>query len=329
MRKYLITLMLCVLLSPSSYAASTASKPYVMKVTLLGTGNPIPSAQRFGPSTLVEAGGHYLLFDVGRGSIIRLWQLKAPINKITDVFLTHYHSDHINGLSDFWMTGWMPLPPVSPSRTTPLHLYGPTGIKNIANGLTETFKDNTRIHIEDEHLPPEGIKLVVTEFTEGEHLVYQKYGIRVTSFKNDHGKFIHPSVGYKIQYKGKTVVISGDTRKSQTVINEAKGADLLVHEVAAVRDGLLQKHPNLRAIFEHHINPRQAGEVFTEAKPKLAAFTHVALLGTKDFPKLSVDELIAMTRETYKGPLVVGEDLMSFEIGDSVKVMPWKGEMNK
>ena len=79
-----------------------------IKVTLLGTGRPDPVVDRFGPSTLVEAGGETLLFDVGRGASQRLWQLKIPLSKVTTVFLTHLHSDHVVGLPDLWLTGWLP-----------------------------------------------------------------------------------------------------------------------------------------------------------------------------------------------------------------------------
>jgi ribonuclease Z len=324
MKKIISTLALCVALSPSLYASEAKSEPYVMKVTLLGTGTPNPSPDRFGPSTLVQANGQNLLFDAGRGNTIRLWQLKVPLGKVHDVFLTHFHSDHLNGLSDLWMTGW--LGPVYANRKVPLSLYGPIGTKNLASGLEQAFINNTEVRIVDENLPSEAIKINAKEFDEGEGVVYQKDGVRVTSFKNDHGAEIHPSVGYKIQYKGKSVVISGDTRKSDVVIKQATGVDLLIHEVAAARGGLVKKMPHIQPILDHHTTPIEAGEVFSAAKPKLAVYSHFVLLASKDFPRMTAKEVESMTRETYRGPLAMGEDLMSFEIGETVKIVPWIGK---
>ncbi len=94
------------------------------RVTLLGTGNPYPSPERFGPSALVEAGGQRLLVDAGRGATIRLWQLKIPISAIDRLLLTHYHSDHTNGVPDLWLTGWLP-PVWAGARKTAFRVIGP------------------------------------------------------------------------------------------------------------------------------------------------------------------------------------------------------------
>ncbi|MGZ5134085.1 MAG: MBL fold metallo-hydrolase [Flavitalea sp.] len=96
-----------------------------IKVTLLGTGTPQPSIERFGASTLIEAGGNYFLFDCGRGATQRLWQQKIPIGKINTLFLTHLHSDHIVGIPDLWLLGLMP--GAFGNRKKPFELYGPAG----------------------------------------------------------------------------------------------------------------------------------------------------------------------------------------------------------
>ena len=103
------------------------------KVTLLGTGSPIPKADRFGPSTLVEAGDQKLLFDAGRGVPIRLAQIKVSLGKLNAVFITHYHSDHTSGLSDVWLSGWLPAPWAG--RNTPFRLIGPVGAKALMSNL--------------------------------------------------------------------------------------------------------------------------------------------------------------------------------------------------
>jgi len=94
------------------------------RVTLLGTGVPIPSPDRFGPSTLVEAGDQKFLIDAGRGATIRLYQLKIPIGRIDVQLLTHYHSDHTSCLPDVWLTGW--LESHFGTRKMPYKVIGPT-----------------------------------------------------------------------------------------------------------------------------------------------------------------------------------------------------------
>lgn len=293
-----------------------------MRVTLLGTGTPNPTLDRFGPSTLVQAGGLNLLFDAGRGNTVRLWQLKVPLGKIDQVFLTHFHSDHVNGLSDLWMTGW--LPPVYAGRKTPLGITGPTGLKALTDGLTAAFANNTAVRIADERLPAEGARFAVTEFAETGGVVFDRDGVRVTAFANQHGEAIHPSVGYRIDFDGKSVVISGDTRKSDAVIEQSKGVDLLVHEVAAARPELLAENPHLQPIYDHHTSPSAAGDVFAAARPKMAVYTHYVLLANSKHPPMKPDDILKETRTTYDGPLTLGEDLMAFEIADAVKVIPWE-----
>ena len=114
-------------------------------------------------------------------------------------------------------------------------------------------------------------------------------------------------------------MLSGDTRFNQNVIRYAAGADLLIHEVATARPELMTQD-YIRRIIAHHTTPRQAGTVFARTQPKLAAFIHLVLLRSEKIPPATIDELLAETRETYSGPLEVGEDLMSFEIGDTIKV---------
>ena len=113
-------------------------------------------------------------------------------------------------------------------------------------------------------------------------------------------------------------MISGDTRFNENVIKYGTGADVLVHEVAAVRPELL-KDQQVQRVMAHHTSPQEAGTVFTRAHPKLAVYTHLTLLARPPIPAISFDEVIAQTRETYAGPIEVGEDLMTIDIDDSGK----------
>jgi len=294
----------------------TAS-PQSIKVTLLGTGTPDPVIQRFGPSTLVEAGSEKMLFDCGRGATLRLWQLHHPLSDLTAVFFTHLHSDHIVGFPDLWLTGW--LPPPFGHRTGPMHVYGPVGTAQMILYLKKAYQADIRIRTADEKLPLAGVAIVTKEITEG--VAYEKNGVKVTAFNVDHGEFIKPAFGYRIDYQGRSIVLSGDTRFSENLIRFSKGTDVLFHEVGVAKAETLSTSEAARRIIGHHTSPEDAGKVFDRVKPKLAVYTHIVMLSTD--PAIgapTVDDLVSRTRETYSGPLEVGEDLMSVEVGDKITV---------
>jgi len=235
------------------------------------------------------------------------------MTKIDALFLTHYHSDHTLGIPDLWLTGWL-----GNSRKEPFRVIGPVGAKSLMANLESAYALDIKIRLEDEKLPPQGIATVVEEF-EKDGVVYDRDGVKVIAFTVDHGAAIKPAVGYRIEYKGRVVVISGDTRYNQNVIKYGTGVDVLIHEVCIARPELLA-NAYYQRVVDHHTSPREAGQVFSLAKPKLAVYSHLVFLGNDKVPRATVDDIVAGTRETYSGPLQVGEDLMSFEIGDTVIV---------
>lgn len=321
--KRLFLLPLLAVLAIQSSSIVSAEEPAIpdITVTLLGTGSPIPEPgklsastpkDRMNATTLVRAGSEVLLFDAGRGVVDRLSQAGVHGRDVTAVFLTHFHSDHVVGLPDLWLTSRLRL--AWGGRTAALDIHGPVGVKNLVAGLAAAYSADTAMR------PDKAIELVPHEQT-GDGVVFERNGVKVTMFKVEHGE-AKEAVGYRIDYKGRSVLLSGDTKYDENVIKYGQGVDLLVHEVVAVKPALLEKAPQLKFIFQHHTSPQQCGEVFTKTKPKMAVYSHIVLLGAPAFaipvPAPSVDELIAQTRETYSGPLVSGYDLMSFEIGDSV-----------
>ena len=286
------------------------------RVTLLGTGTPAPRPDRFGPSTLIEAGDQKLLIDAGRGATIRLYQLGVPLGRIDALLLTHYHSDHTVGIPDLWLTGW--LQSHYATRTKPFRIIGPTGAKDLVSNLQSAFALDIKIRIADEQLAAEGAAVGVEEF-DRDGVVYDASGLRVIAFEVDHGVAIKPAFGYRVEYEGRVVVISGDTRYNENVVKYGAGANLLIHEVAMARPELMSE-AYVQRIMAHHTTAREAGMVFARTKPKLAAYTHLVFLSSQRVPPASVDDLVAETRQTYSGPLEVGEDLMSFKIGKTIGV---------
>src|SRR5450631_1069987 len=137
---------------------SQAATGQQIKVTLLGTGAPEPVMNRFGPSTLVEAGGKKFLFDAGRGALQRLTQVNTKWGDVEGLFLTHLHSDHVVGFPDLWLTGW--LPPAFGHRTEPMHVYGPAGTDQMILHLKEAYAADIQIRTTDEKLPAAGVSIV-------------------------------------------------------------------------------------------------------------------------------------------------------------------------
>src|SRR4029077_7788285 len=282
----------------------------IFRVTLLGTGAPPPVLNRFGPSTLVEAGRKKFIFDAVRGAMQRLHQLGIPFADISGIFLTHHHSDHVVGFPDLWLTGWIGRP--WGKRNVPLPVWGPEGTKEMMEYLPKAFAVDIRVR--SHNYPVEGIKLLPTEITEGS--VFDQDGVKVTAFKVDHFAEKLPAYGYRIDYRGRSAVLSGDTTFNENLIEHARGADLLVHEVTAVSGNAAENAQQLKRISANHTTPEQAAVVFSRAQPKLAVYNHLLLFGGA-----KADDLIPATRKNYSGPLLVGEDLMQIEIGEKVEVV--------
>jgi ribonuclease Z len=240
-----------------------------------------------------------------------------PLSEVDGVFITHFHHDHISGLADLWLTGW--LPPAFGRRTWPLAIWGPEGMSDITEGLKAAYKRDIDIRVPDENLPREAADFVVTEFSE-DGVVFDRDGVTVRAFAVDHGELIKPAVGYRIDYAGRSVLISGDTRYDEDIARMGEGVDVLIHEVVTGRPELYDQYPELIRIRDHHTTPEEVGRIFAMAEPRLAVYTHLVNLSAPGIPVVGNEELIEETRRTYDGPLVVGHDLMGIEIGDAIAV---------
>ncbi|HEY2377987.1 MAG TPA: MBL fold metallo-hydrolase [Gemmatimonadaceae bacterium] len=298
----LFTVLAVLARGPALDAQNTTSRNF--RVTLLGTGSPALSVTRFGPSILVEAGDQMLVFDAGRGAAQRLAQLDVSLDRIDAVFLTHLHSDHVVGLPDLWLSGW-----ILTRRSRPWELLGPTGTEAMAAHLAQAFAFDIDIRIKDGRQDPRGARLAARDIQPG--VVYERGGVKVTAFLVDHG-LVAPAFGYRVDYDRRTVVLSGDTRFSPDLIAIARGADLLVHEVALAPVDVNPSAPYYRA-FAHHTTPEQAAEVFTRARPALAVYSHIVVFGDSE-----ESAIIDRTRRGYAGPVLLGHDLMSVAVGDTL-----------
>ena len=282
-------------------------------VTLLGTSSPSPSIERFGMSTLVEAGEHRLLFDCGRGAIQRLLQLGPDYPRVDRLFLTHLHSDHIVGIPDLWLTAWIM------GRRTAFKVWGPDGTTDMMGHLERAYEADIHIRRDlDELLPQSGIDIEARDIAEG--FEYTLGDVRVVVFDVDH-RPVTPAFGYRIEYKGKVVVLSGDTRPCDNLVKYGQGADLLIHEIIApeafLKRATQMTEHHRQAVIEHHTTPMQAGEIFSRINPKLAVYSHVIGGPIPGYE----EEILDGTASTYSGEVAIGYDLTRIEVGDEVRIV--------
>ena len=273
-----------------------------LKVSLLGTGNPTPQIERFSAGILVEAGARKMLFDSGRGGTIRMAQLAIPPGDVNPLFLTHLHSDHVVGIPDLWLTGWLR------GRDVPFRVFGPRGTEEMMRHLDQAYKADIRIRLSGGNRSLEGVVILARDIEEG--VVYEEGGVKVTAFEVDHGRTT-PAYGYRVDYGGRSVVLSGDTAYSENLIRFSQGVDLLIHEVSLPGTG-----PGAGGVS--HTTPEDAGKIFTRVKPRMAVYSHIIP------PSAPAEEFINGTRKTYTGPLEMGEDLMTIEVGDEIRVRRFK-----
>jgi ribonuclease Z len=273
------------------------------KVTLLGTGHPSPRMDRFGPSTLIEAAGQKILFDCGRGTMQRAYQVHQQTRDYDKLFLTHLHSDHTTGIPDLWITG-----AIMGRHNNPLRVWGPRGTSSMVSYLEKAFAVDLKLRAR------RGIEIEAADVDEG--FVYKEDGFRVEPFRVNHVDHFsdEPSLGYRLRYGGRSVVLSGDTRFCENLIRYSSGVDLLIHEVAAAPLGADLSN-DTRYVLSLHTQPEECGRLFSRVNPRLAVYTHVIqCLG------VSLEEMMERTRREYGGSVVFGEDLMRIEVGESVKV---------
>lgn len=302
-----------------------ADLPDGLHVALCGTGSPLPDPGRAGACTVVIAGSRVFVVDSGEGGARNISLMGIPNGKIDGVFLTHFHSDHIDGLGPMMLLRW-----TGASATSPLPIYGPPGVDRIVAGFDAGYKIDAgyrTAHHGPRIAPPSGTGGVAKPFaippvgSNDRVLIYAADGLRVTAFRVDHGP-VDPAVGYRFDYKGRSVVISGDTAASPALVEAARGADLLLHEglqpklVALMTAALTKRNIGntaqiTRDILSYHASPELVATEAQSAKVRFLVFTHII----PQAPSRSIYEAwLGSARRLYDGPIVVGEDGMMFSL---------------
>lgn len=292
-----------------------------LHVVLCGTGSPIADPSRASSCTAVLAAGRLFLVDVGPGAWenIALWQM--PRAHLRAVFLTHFHSDHIGDLGETVVQSWIS------GRREPLVVFGPPGVGDVVDGFNAAYAADARYRVAHhgaEVLPPLGARAEPATFTAtaGEMVtVFDADGLTVRAFRVDHDP-VDPAVGYRFDYAGRSVVISGDTDYTADMIEPARGADLIVHEALAkhiiegvsaalTRRGDARLARLTRDILDYHASPVEAATVAREAGARMLALTHLV----PPVPNRFVARIFLQgTADAWDGPIVLGEDGMYFHL---------------
>ena len=282
----------------------------VMRVIILGSGTPRPDIERFSQSILIEVNNEKLLFDSGRGATIRLNQANIPLKEIKKIFLTHLHSDHIIGLSDIIMTGWIY------QRDGVLNIYGPKGTIGLVDNLKKAYSEDILIRtVPPENHSLEGLKTKVIEIEEG--LIYQKEKLKVYAIRVDHGGGVKNAFGYKIVNDDQSIVISGDTNYSSNLIKHAKYCDVLIHEIASAPEKLIKKNPKIQGLMNYHTTPDEMAMVIESIKPRLTILTHVLALGGVS-EKNIVKKIKNLNKKSYK--IIMAYDLMAIDVKKDIQI---------
>ncbi|HEY0107394.1 MAG TPA: MBL fold metallo-hydrolase [Rhizomicrobium sp.] len=257
-----------------------------LSVLLVGTGTPLPDASRAGPSTLIAAGPHLYLVDAGVDAARNLQLWKVPLNRIEAVLITHLHSDHIGGLAEIRLQSWVA------GRRAPLKVYGPPGIERVVAGFNEAYAidDGYRTrHHGAAFLPAAAADLVAVPVIIPANTttapVFAASGLTATAVRVKHHP-ADPAYGYRFDFGGRSVTLSGDTIYDEDLARAARGTDVLVHEglnpelVGILQDelgaaGRWRAAKIMHDIPGYHTAPVDAARIANLAHARLLVFTHL------------------------------------------------------
>jgi ribonuclease BN (tRNA processing enzyme) len=275
-----------------------------MLVTLLGTGCPQVHRHRFGPASLVRAGGASFLIDCGSGVTQRMASTGVSGAGLDALLITHLHSDHVVDLYQLIISSW------HQGRDRPQRIFGPAGTRDFALALMEVWRKERELRIAWECRPSTaGLELEIIEFAEG--VIWQQDGIRISAFEVDHGP-VKPAFGFLFESAGCRVAFSGDTTVCDKLVSAARDVDLLVHECfihgeMAARRGLPSEQ-GLANVASYHTLSSEVGKVASRARARALLLNHLVPV---EFDR---DALLGEVVADFAGPVVIGEDLLTIDV---------------
>ncbi len=282
-------------------AAGTAAAQHT-QVVLLGTGTPNADPDRSGPALAIVTNGQAYLVDAGPGIVRRaaaaaregVTALRMPGLDIA--FLTHLHSDHTLGLPDLMLSPWVL------DRTAPLRLYGPPGTADMVRFIDSAYTEDIHLRLTGgEPSNKTGWRTVVHEIRDT-GAVYRDSNVTVRAFRVRHGAWEY-AYGYRFETHDRVIVVSGDTRPTDAVVNACHGCDVLVHEVYDA-ERLKQRSPAWQAYYHrYHTSTYELGALAARAKPKLLLLVHQLYSGGTD------EDLVRQIATRFSGTVVSAHDL--------------------
>jgi len=293
---------LAVAIALLSNASAQPPAAAVTQVVMLGTGTPNADPDRSGPAVAIIVNGQSYLVDCGPGIVRRAAAATRngvsglAMKNLKTVFITHLHSDHTLGLPDLIFTPWVL------GRTDHLAAYGPRGLQDMAKNILAAWKKDIDVRTQGlEGANQTGYQVDVHEIQPG--LVYKDENVRVTAFLVKHGSW-DEALGYRFQTPDRTIVISGDTAPTDSVVQACNGCDVLLHEVYGSSPNSEMDSPHWRQYFAaFHTSTAELGAIATRAKPKLLVLYH------QMFHTLPEATLLQEVREHYAGAVVSAHDL--------------------
>jgi ribonuclease Z len=284
-----------------------------MQTITLGTGSPLPDPNRAGPCSLVRAAGLDLLFDCGRGVLMRMAAVPVGIGGVATVFLTHLHSDHVADLSDLITTQW-----ISSFTPTPMHVVGPAGTRSHVERTLAVMSDDIGYRVgHHADLTWEPIVEVTEVPARDPHeagiepeVVFERDGVRVLAAPTDH-RPVHPTLGYRIESEGRSVVIAGDTKPCAGLDGLCAGTDLYVQTV--VRRSAIEAIPlpRLLDVLDYHSDLAEAAATATRGAVGTLVLTHPVPAPPPGSDQAA--EWVTEAAEGFTGTVVIAEDLQVFE----------------
>ena len=272
-----------------------------MQVIILGSGSPLPDPQRAGPSTLVRTSAGDFLFDCGRGVLMRAAGTGSGAGAFRAVLLTHLHSDHITDLNDIYTSRW-----VTSFQPNPLPVYGPPGTASLLEAIGAMLEPDVRYrlaHHDDLHWPPSA---TVTEVERGP--LFEEGTVRITAAPTDHAP-VRPTLGYRIEDGGQSVVIAGDTVPCRGLDELSAAAGVLVHTV--VRRDLIEQFglPRLSDVLDYHSSVGQAAETAARNGVNTLLLTHLVPAPAPGTEQEWIDQAGA----AFTGTVMVATDLLTVD----------------
>lgn len=291
--------------------------PDGLHVGLCGAGSPLPDVDRSGPCVAVIAGGKLYIVDSGAGSSRVLGRMRLRQGQIEAAFLTHFHSDHIDGLGEMMLQRW-----AGGGNADPLPVFGPPGVERVVAGFNEAYAQDVVYRVAHHGaavVPPSGAggaaRPIDVPAPGAAPVIFTDGDLRVTAFAVDH-RPVAPAVGYRFDYKGRSAVISGDTVKSANLQAIAKGANLLVHEALSTElvevmtrgaaDAGVERIEKITVdIVDYHTSPVQAAEIARDAGVGHLLFYHIV----PPLPLAILESVFLKgVADVYTGPVTLGRD---------------------